>query len=180
MEKDPTIPDDFPVNIQKLESRLLLGAMSPKAFILAIRDLDQDQFNPTRESSVKAAEILGKPEVIALFVGTEYEAMFYSIRSLTYFHRAQIRIKKGDDGYLEDFKAALEDSQKEGKWSEDWSNYIQATIAYLNGDLEGLKKYAQEVILNKGIVQNFIGGLEERGYSKYLEDYAKPHEDDEE
>lgn len=178
MEKDPTKSDDLPVNILKLESQLLAGETPPREFILAVRDLDQ--LISSRESAVKAAEILGKPEVMALFVGTEYEAMFYSIRSLTYFHRAQIRIKKGDGGYLEDFKAALEDSQKEGKWSEDWSNYIQATIAYLSGDLEGLKKYAEEVTLNKGIVQNFIGGFEERGYPKYLEDYAKPHEDNEE
>ncbi len=176
MENDPTKPRNLPVDVQTLESQLLTGETSPKAFILAVRDLDQ--FISTRESAVKAAEILGKPEVIALFVGTEYEAMFYSVRSLTYFHRAQIRIIKGDGGYLEDFKAALEDSQKEGTRSEDWSNYIQATIAYINNDLEELKKYAVKLVLNKGLIQNFIGGLEERGYSKYLEDCSKPQKGD--
>ena len=85
---------------------------------------------------------------------------------------------KGDEGYLEDFAAALADSQKEGERSEDWSNYIQATIAYLTNDLEELKKYAEKLVLNKGIIMNFIGGLEERGQSKYLEDYAKPRKVD--
>jgi hypothetical protein len=172
MEKDPTKPRDLPVDIQKLEKQLLAGETSPEVFILAVQDMDQS--TPTRESAVEAADILGKPEVVALFLDTEYEAMFYGIRSLTYFHRAQIRIMKGDGGYLADFKSALEDSEKGGERSEDWSNYIQATIAYLNNDLDELKKYAEKLILNKGLVQNFIGGLEERGQPKYLDDYSKP------
>lgn len=173
MEKVPA-PLSQEQQIASLGSKLSSGEIKPEIFLDRVLELDQS--DPGRESSVSAADLLSDPRIAGIFTESEQQKGFYSIRSLTYFHRAQIRLSKEEAGAIEDLQRALEDSQTVGVESEDWSNYIRATIAYLNSDMDTLTALAGQVTLNKSLIQNFVEGLQERGHPDYLTDYAKPRD----
>lgn len=161
-------PEDIFVS---LENKLFSGQIKPKDFLDTIMELDQS--DPSRISALGAVETLSKPEIENLFINTEDIENFYSTRSLSYFHKAQIRLSAGDANFEGDFQNALSDSIKSGDPDEDWTNYIKATLAYLANDLETLKLLVDNIQCNNALVRNFIKGLEDRGRPDYLADYFK-------
>lgn len=176
MEKLPTPPNENPTSLEKLSKALTSGELSPDSFLDKVLELDQA--DPERKSSLVAADVLSQSEIVAMFDNSDERVKFYSIRSLTFFHKAQIRLSQGDEDVGDDFNKALADSIEVGPQDEDWANYIRATIAYLENDLSSLKELSKKINLNKSLVQNFVEGLEERGYPEYLTDYAKEREPD--
>ena len=96
---------------------------------------------------------------------------FYNTRSISYFHKAQIRLSKEDVDVEGDLQIALSDSIKSGTDFTNWTNYIRATLAYLNNDVEEVKRLSTCPVLNKDFIRNFIKGLNERGRPDYLKDY---------
>ncbi len=176
MERPPTQPNGAENSLVSLSKTFIAGEISPDHFLDKVLELDQA--DPGRKSSLQAAEILSQTEIVEAFQGIEVRTKFYSIRSLTFFHKAQIRLSKGETDVKGDLEIALQDSEEVGLQDEDWSNYIRATIAYLDSDLDSLKELSEKMRLNKSLVQNFVKGLEERGHPDYMEDYAKEREDD--
>lgn len=157
--------------LDNLCEKLLTERIEPGEFLDSVLDLDQS--DPERKSSLRAVEVLSKPEIVELFENSSEKIQFYSVRSLSYFHKAQVRISEGDTDVEDDLKMALNDSLEAGSEDIDWTNYVKATIAYLNNDLEELKKLEGDIKLNRSLVRNFIQGLEERGRPDYLTDYGK-------
>ena len=167
--KVENIPKDIFAN---LENKLFSGQIKPKDFLDTIMELDQS--DPSRISALRAVEILSKPKIESLYINTEDSENFYDTRSLSYFHKAQIRLSEGDINVEEDFQSALSDSIKSGDPNEDWTNYIKATLAYLANDIETLKLLVDNIQANNALVKNFIKGLEDRGHPDYMSDYCKP------
>lgn len=167
-------PTGFESELEGLAKSFVSGGISPDVFLDQILKLDQS--DPERKSSLMASEILSRPEIVEKFQGTEEQTKFHSIRSLTFFHKAQIRLSKGETEVRNDLEIALQDTEEVGPQDEDWSNYIRATIAYLDNDLDSLKELSEKMNLNKSLVQNFVSGLEERGHPDYMADYAKERE----
>lgn len=178
MEKPPAQHNGFKNTLEDLAQALTSEEVSPDDFLDKVLELDQS--DPERKSSLVASEILSRPEIVEMFEGIEECTKFYSIRSLTFFHKAQIRLSNGDMDVKGDLHNALNDSIKVGHQDEDWANYIRATIAYLDSDLDSLREFSRNLHLNRSLVQNFVNGLLERGHPNYLEDYAKERESDEE
>jgi hypothetical protein len=171
MKEMPDINEN-PNGLNELTRRLLSEEMDRADFLVAVLALDQA--DPERKSSVLASELLMKPEISVRFVGTDEEVTFYSVRSLSLFHRVQIQIAEGHSEVMDDLQQVLSDSEQIGEDDMDWTNYVRATIAYLNNDSEELLRLVNVVRLNKELVQNFIDGLAERGHPDYLVDYSKP------
>ena len=155
-----------------LVSRLLSGEIDQKTFLKATFELDQS--DPGRKSSIRAADILIRSEVSNLFVGTDDEIDFYNIRSITFFHKAQISLSEGQTEVFKDLEQALTDANQTGEDFRDWINYVQATIAYLKNDIEELEAFAENIHSNRELVQNFVNGLKERGFPNYVSDYLRP------
>ncbi len=148
------------------------GGLTRSEFLNTI--LESDQEDPRRGSSIDAVTLLARPEVEERFAGTLNEVEFHSIRSLSYFHKAQIRLSEGEGDVRDDLENAAADSKRAGVEDVDWLHYVNATIAYLENDLPTLRDLSNKIETNKALVENFIAGLEERGAPNYLEDYAKP------
>ena len=176
MERSPEKLNSPKIQLAHMVKALLAKKVTPDTFLEGIFQLDQS--DPERKSSLDAVEVLSNPNILEVCTGPEDRKKFYNLRSLTYFHRAQIRISNGETNIEDDLQSALRDSEAIGAEDEDWQNYIHATIAYLRGDLEILKKFAELPNLNKALVHNFVVGLEERGHPDYLTDYAKEREGD--
>jgi len=174
MERQPTQLEGFEYKLESLSKVLISGGIHPDVFLDKVLELDQS--DPERKSSVPAAEILQRPEVVQVFESIDEREKFYSIRSLTLFHRAQVRLSKGETDVKDDLQIALQDSEAIAPQNESWANYIRATIAYLDNDLDSLRTYAGQSGMNNSLVNNFVGGLEERGYPAYLTDYSKERE----
>jgi hypothetical protein len=160
------IPGDI---FDKLKNDLCSGQITPEDFLDTVMELDQS--DPRRISAIRAVEILSNPEVESFFINTDESENFYNTRSISYVHKAQIRLSEGDTNVEDDLQNALSDSVKTDL--EDWSNYIKATIAYLANDLEALKALVDTIIDNNALVRNFITGLEDRGHPDYLADCSK-------
>lgn len=176
MERPPAQPNGAENSLESLSKDLVTGEISPDNFLDKVLELDQA--DPERKSSLQAADILSQSEIVEAFQEIEERTKFYSIRSLTFFHKAQIRLSKGEVDVKDDFERALHDSLEVGSQDEDWANYIRATIAYLDSDLGSLRELSGKINLNKSLVQNFVKGLEERGHPDYLADYGKEREPD--
>ncbi|MDB5265277.1 MAG: hypothetical protein JWN64_848 [Parcubacteria group bacterium] len=176
MERPTVQPNGAENSLENLSKTFAAGGISPDNFLDKVLELDQA--DRERKSSLLAAEILSQPEIVEAFQETQDRTKFYSIRSLTFFHKAQIRLSKGEADVKDDFERALHDSLEVGPQNEDWANYIRATIAYLDGDLDSLRGLSEKIHLNKSLVQNFVKGLEERGHPDYLADYSKEREPD--
>ena len=161
MEKQPPSPVGPLETFKTLEAQLFSGKITPKVFLKKIEDLDQD--DRSRESSLRATEVLSHPAVEELLKDSPDRVMFYNLRSLSYFHKAQIRLRQGDMHVEDDLTKALNDSEEIAQQNVDWSNYIRATIAYLKNDMEEVQRYAVLLTENKSLVENFVLGLEERG-----------------
>lgn len=165
--KVESAPEDI---FNKLKNDLFSGQINPKDFLDTVMELDQS--DPSRISALRAVEILSKPEIESLYINSEDSENFYNTRSISYFHKAQIRLSEGDENVEGDFQNALSDSMKISDLA-DWTNYIKATLAYLANDIETLKSLVDNVQDNNALVRNFIKGLQDRGYPDYLSDYSK-------
>lgn len=176
MERPPVQPNGRESDLEGLRKGLISKEINPSYFLDSVLELDQS--DSERKSSLQATEILSQPEVIEVFQDAEERTRFYSIRSLTFFHKAQIRLSKGETDVKDDLERALQDSEEVGPQDEDWANYVRATIAYLDNNLEALRDLAEKINLNKSLVQNFVKGLEERGHPDYLSDYGKERDSD--
>ncbi len=172
MYESPSLNENIAKQLDILAEKLLSGEIDPKAFLESTFELDQS--DPERKSSIRAAEILIRPEVSNIFIGSDNEVNFYNIRSITFFHKAQISLSEGDTEVLEDLEQALADSKKTGEDFRDWINYVQATIAYLKNDIEQLQLSAEQIHSNRELVQNFVKGLKKRGFPDYISDYSRP------
>ena len=160
----------------ELERELLSGRMSNSDFIEKVLEVDQSE--PSRQSALEAVVLLSKPNIVELYINSPERITFYSVRSLSYFHKAQIRLSFGEVGVEDDLVQALRDAEEvDDEVSKDWQDYIKATIFYLRNDLNRLKEVAENITSNKSLVRNFVRGLEERGRPDYMLDYSKPRED---
>jgi hypothetical protein len=177
MESSPTQRQSIQQQLDGLGADLLANKLSAEDFLDQVLALDQA--DPERKSALISAELLSRPDIIAVFQDPEDRAEFYRVRSLTYFHKAQIRCSKGEVNAKDDFGRALKDAETVEPVDAEWVNYIAATIAYLDNDLPRLKQLAETETLNKSLVQNFVQGLEERGGPDYLVDYAKKRDEQE-
>lgn len=174
MEEKPKIEAVLHDSFDLLKEKLLTRKIEPKNFLDEIFRLDQS--TPERTDSLRAVEIMSQPELVAIFEDTEERQNFYSTRSLAYFHKAQVRISRGDMSVVADLQCALADSLRVGEEDDDWANYVRATIAYLEGNIEELKILEKKLDQNKFLVRNFIKGLEERGYPDYMFDCLRKRE----
>ncbi|MBM3205147.1 hypothetical protein FJZ48_04205 [Candidatus Uhrbacteria bacterium] len=162
----------------KLKTRLLTGQLDPRGFVDAIRDLDQS--NPTRDHSEANVSILTDPEVKHLLEADDKASLLYhSILSLSHFHVAQRKLMEGDSAARESLQCALlAAKQIEEEGFDQWCGYIEATIAYMDGNrqkLESIESMLEEGP-NRNIVRNMIRGLKKRGGIDYKEDYNNKRE----
>ena len=160
----------------ELERELLSGRMSNSDFIEKVLEVDQSE--SSRQSALEAVVLLSKPNIVDLYINSPECASFYSVRSISYFHKAQIRLSLGEVEVEDDLMQALRDAEElDDEGYKDWQDYIKATIFYLRNDLNQLKEVAENITSNKSLVRNFVQGLEERGGPDYMLDYSKPRED---
>ncbi len=157
-------------HLERLASELFSGKINREMFLDEVFKLDQD--DPGRKSAVAASHLLMSEEVAGLFQDSEEETSFYNVRSISFFHKAQIDLFAGRFDVLKDLNQALLDATQSGEDYEDWTHYIKATIAYLQNDIETLRDLFKQIVSNKELVKNFIRGLEERGEPDYLSDYS--------
>ena len=90
--------------------------------------------------------------------------------SLDTFHRGQ---RAALDGDIPTALSCLQESLEIARRSDQWTNYIEATIAYLRNDREVLSFKAGQVTLNKGTLQRLIDGLQTFGSADYKRDYPQ-------
>lgn len=160
-------------NEPNLKAKFLSGKITPTQFRDSLLELDQSTAN--KEHSLKNLETLKDPEIFNWFTEhSEYLPEYNSFLSFTEFHVAQLKaLENSSEEAKVHFQNALEASEQGRGNDEDWKNYIHATNAYLNNDLESLKKFSDQIVdgKNKTKTKQFIKGLEERGEPHYSEDY---------
>lgn len=174
MELPPDLENELPEHLQVLKTKLFSNDITPQDFLDKILALDQS--NPMRSNAIANVTLMEQEELVNFFSSIPERVGFYNLRSLTYFHRAQIRLSEHESDVIADLERALQDSEQTGQEFNDWTNYIKATILYLQNNLVELRKYLEIFELNRELVANFIKGLESRGYPDYIADYSKPRD----
>jgi len=154
MSENPGTHDDGKDQFDILMARLFSGSLEKVDFLNILLKLDQA--DPERKSAVRTAQILTTPRLVSVFIGSEAQADFYSLRSLTFFHKAQIRLSEGNTDVIEDLEQSLSDAKQLGDEYDDWATYVSATIAYLKNDVAEVRRLEAQLDLNKSLVQNFI------------------------
>jgi len=93
-------------------------------------------------------------------------------KSLDLFHEGQALAASGE---IESALVKIEESLVLARDNNDpdWVVYLEATVAYLTGDLETLKALVDKAVANKIILERLVKGLEARGTVDYKEDYYK-------
>lgn len=101
-----------------------------------------------------------------------YQKNESEIKSLDLFHEGQDATLDGDISVaIDKIKKSLDITKIDN--DDEWINYLEATIAYLNGDLITLKSLIDKVGNNKKILARLVNGLEKRGSVDYKEDYIE-------
>lgn len=96
---------------------------------------------------------------------------YESNSSLDLFHEGQELAAGGD---IEMARTKIEESIAIARNTDDeqWLEYLEATIAYLDGDLETLRSHIANVGKNDQVLLRLADGLEKRGTPDYKEDYS--------
>lgn len=158
---------------EQVKVQFLGGEIDFETFIKHIRDLDQATLD--RHAALKNMEVLTDPEVeVAALQGDEDQVLnYYLARSLAAFHVGQIQaIEHGDSEMaLQYFQDALTASEYVG-FPEDIA-YLRATIAFLEGDENGLRAIveAQACDSNQPVVERLLRALK-AGQTSYADAYG--------
>lgn len=92
-------------------------------------------------------------------------------KSLDIFHEAQQAMLDSDLATaLDKLQQALIIAQKES--DPEWLAYVEGTLAYLKGDLEGIKRQIEYAGANAKILSRLATGLEQRKTIDYKTDYG--------
>lgn len=159
---------------EELRDALLSGKITAKAFYDGLVILDQSSGD--RVEALHNLEVLYDPQVIAYMDAADQDSQgyYYSILCLTEFHVGQIKAyqERKQDEALPHFKKALEYTKK-SSGAPEFASYVNATIAYIESDIERLEKYmhGDKRGNNPVIMKHMYEGLKERGHPAYWEDY---------
>ena len=100
-----------------------------------------------------------------------YQRSDTEIKSLDLFHQGQDAALNGDlETALDKINQSLEIAKDDN--NSEWTSYLEATIAYLNGDLDKLKSLVDKAGNNIEVLSRLVKGLELRGIPNYKEDYS--------
>lgn len=92
-------------------------------------------------------------------------------QSLNLFHEGQDAALDGDiETALNKINQSLEIAKDDN--DSEWTSYLEATIVYLNGDLDKLKSLVDKAGNNIEVLSRLAKGLELRGIPNYKEDYS--------
>jgi hypothetical protein len=157
-----------------LKESVISGTISQREFLDELLALDQA--TPSRDAAKDNGVILEDTDVKRLFSNGEYAADYLNLLSLTHFHIGQMEILHDPREALAHFRSALTAaSEIHESGSEEWTAYIEGTIAYLEKDKEGVRRAMAKLSdgRNKEILARCAMGLEQRGEPDYLTDYSK-------
>lgn len=154
----------------QLRTNFLDGTIDVRTFADGLIELDQS--TGERIGALKNLSVLQDDEVKAKFLALGESMEYYILLGFTAFHVGQIyAIAEGDkEKALESFKLSL-DAYTQVDFDEELS-YGEATIAFLEGDIERLKKLA--TIGSAGANQEVVERLRdylERGVTDYRQAY---------
>lgn len=100
----------------------------------------------------------------------DYERSKIEQTSLNLFHEGQAAAIAGDTKIaISKIEESLMVARNEN--NTEWINYLEATIAYLNGDLTKLNSLLTNAGSNNAILMRLALGLEKRGLPDYKKDY---------
>ena len=160
-----------------LQAELLGGAISGDEFLEAV--FARDQEDSARSSAAKNLALLEDPAVVEIIKSQpELQDVYGNYCSISAFHIAQQKLTEGDTAGAFSYLEKAITAAKGVTWEnyDGWKNYIKATEAYANENMEEFMKIYKTFPADdsyREVLDRLMNGLNKNNGADYARDYGR-------